>query len=188
MGRNHFPPVKPKPKPEPNPTPLPHPAGVPLIWWVDNDQGRTDENAGKANIGLATLTIQRDNGTLWRVSEDQPPYTWTQIALGDGTGDPYTNLVWSEQLDELKPWTRLLVSVEGPKTIKLAAMSVGDSFEIVDTERQFDGSPVTLIPAAGMKFAIIDNPGDSLTLDTVGQGTTWRFFVVASDIVVTNVP
>ena len=195
MGKNHWKPIKPPHPVDPghggdNP-PAP---GIPLIWWTENEQGRLTPGADgktdaeKANVGIATLTIQRDNGTLWRVLEDKAPYTWVQVAKGSAGGDPYKDAMWSESFGQLQPWTRLLISVDGPKTVNLAAMNVGDSFEIVDTDRIFDKAPVTLAPSSDMKFAIIDTPGDTLTLDTIGQGATWRFYIVAKDIVVSNVP
>lgn len=191
MGKGHYPPIKPhKPPVGPTPpNPHPQPAGVPLIWWTENEQGRLTD-AGKANVGIATLIIQRDNGSLWRVTTDKAPYTWVQINVpGDGKPDPYKTVQWKDvPEDGIQPWTRVIVTNEEAKTFKIASMGQEDSFEIVDLERLFAAYPVTLIPPQYFNFPIINIDRANLVLDTIGQGSTWRFIVVGGDIVVDNVP
>lgn len=199
MGKGHYPPIKPhkpvNPNP-PDPNPHPQPAGVPLIWWTENEAGRVTPGADgktdaeKANIGIATLIIQRDNGSLWRVTTDKAPYTWVQVNVpGDGKPDPYKTVQWRDvPADGIQPWTRVIVTNEEAKTFKIASMRQEDSFEIVDLERLFAAYPVTLIPPQYFNFPIINIAGASLVLDTVGQGSTWRFIIINGDIVVDNVP
>lgn len=198
MGKGHYPPIKPhKPvNPDPvNPNPHPQPAGVPLIWWTENADGRLKRDdkgltdADKANVGIATLIIQRDDGSLWRVKEDKAPYTWIEMATGNG--DPYKD--YSEDDPEvvnngIRGWMRVLVSSEKEKTFQIAELNPGDSFEIVDVWRVFDKFNVTVKPPDGMNFQILDLDKANLVLDTIGQGTTWRFFSIYGSIIVQNVP
>ena len=199
MGRHNYPPVKPPHKPDPvNPVnPNPPAPGVPLIWWTENAAGRLNTDADgktdaqKANVGVATLIIQRDDGSLWRVKEDKAPYTWVQVNTpGDGkAGDPYKTIDWKQVPDTgIEPWTRVVVTTESAKTFKINTTGQGDSFEIVDVERLFAAYPVTLIPPQHFNFPVINIAEAQLVLDTLGEGSTWRFLIIEGDIVVENVP
>ena len=199
MGRHNYPPVKPPHKPDPvNPVnPNPPAPGVPLIWWTENAAGRLNTDADgktdaqKANVGVATLIIQRDDGSLWRVKEDKAPYTWVQVnPPGDGkAGDPYKTIDWTQVPDTgIEPWTRVVVTTESAKTFKINTTGQGDSFEIVDVERLFAAYPVTLIPPQHFNFPVINIAEAQLVLDTLGEGSTWRFLIIEGDIVVENVP
>ena len=199
MGRHNYPPIKPPNKPAPvNPVnPNPPAPGVPLIWWTENAAGRLNTDADgktdaqKANVGVATLIIQRDDGSLWRVKEDKAPYTWVQVNTpGDGkAGDPYKTIDWKQVPDTgIEPWTRVVVTTESAKTFKINTTGQGDSFEIVDVERLFAAYPVTLIPPQHFNFPIINIAEAQLVLDTLGEGSTWRFLIIEGDIVVENVP
>ena len=199
MGRHNYPPIKPPNKPAPvNPVnPNPPAPGVPLIWWTENAAGRLNTDADgktdaeKANVGIATLIIQRDDGSLWRVKEDKAPYTWVQVNTpGDGkAGDPYKTIDWTQVPETgIEPWTRVVVTTESAKTFKINTTGQGDSFEIVDVERLFAAYPVTLIPPQHFNFPIINIAEAQLVLDTLGEGSTWRFLIIEGDIVVENVP
>ena len=199
MGRHNYPPIKPPNKPAPvNPVnPNPPAPGVPLIWWTENAAGRLNTDADgktdaqKANVGVATLIIQRDDGSLWRVKEDKAPYTWVQVNTpGDGkAGDPYKTIDWKQVPDTgIEPWTRVVVTTESAKTFKINTTGQGDSFEIVDVERLFAAYPVTLIPPQHFNFPVINIAEAQLVLDTLGEGSTWRFLIIEGDIVVENVP
>ncbi len=282
MGKNHYPPIKPpnKPPDPPGPGPTPKP-GVPLIWWIDNDQARTDEVAGKANIGIATLIAQRDTGAFWRVLSDKPPYTWVQMASGSGgtmgsnviyfkdeaerhgiqTPDEkalyvnetngqtwyYRNADWhrlaqdvvfkpsssdirampSRDADQLyvgreeqqvweadrdgslyqlsndpfrtvdgraadykqvAAWDRVNVGRGDALTLQLPELRMGEMFEVVDVDRTFAKTPVTLaIPQGSLTTRfVIAGMGNNLVLDTIGPNQVWRFLVSNDGIVVVN--
>ena len=202
MGKNHWPPIKPHKPVNPNPVnPNPPAPGVPLIWWAEKADDRLVESvlvkdnmvtpAEAANVGIATLIIQRDDGSLWRVKEDKAPYTWVQVNTpGDGkAGDPYKTIDWTQVPETgIEPWTRVVVTTESAQTFKINTTGQGDSFEIVDVERLFAAYPVTLIPPQHFNFPIINIAEAQLVLDTLGEGSTWRFLIIEGDIVVENVP
>lgn len=202
MGKGHYPPIKPhkpvNPNP-PDPTPHPQPAGVPLIWWTENEQGRLTD-AEKANVGIATLIIQRDNGTLWRVTTDKAPYTWVQIGTSSGSDskDPYKPFFPVRSADpkipvQIPAWSRVVDDGFG-RIYQLPDLEDGDSFEIVDVAHRFENAPVTVIKHDNDHFGFllgvrdVDPAADSILLDVVGEGSLWRFSVVNNDIIAVIVP
>lgn len=204
MGKNNYPKPKPPKKGPVNPNPNPQPAGAADFWFPANDTVRT--GSPPASLGPTTLIIQKDNGTFWRVSEDKPPYTWTQIDTGsggDGKKDPYKTIYPTGTGDQpLNAWERAW-DESGGRTYVLPDLEHGDSFEIVDVYQQFANSPVTIRRNGADHFQFMigkkyigpdgqehgyDPAVDSIILDVIGEGSVWRFSVIDSGIVAVVVP